>query len=207
MDIVGPLSRASGNKVYMLAMIDYFSKWIEAEAFPQVLERHAISIIKQNMICRFGIPLEIRCDNGAQFISDRTEAFYARWNIALFKSIPMNPLSNGQAESNNKIVMENMKKRLEEIEGKWANELPLVLWSDRTTPKVATGQTPFSLVCGAEAVIPSEVRVPTHRYGYITEDRNKVEMANNLDNVDELRTSAKIRMAAYKRLPEATTEM
>ncbi|XP_074282828.1 uncharacterized protein LOC141607375 [Silene latifolia] len=33
----------------------------------------------------------------------------------------------------------------------------------RTTPKVATGQTPFNLVFGAEVVIPSEVRVPTHR--------------------------------------------
>ncbi|XP_074300273.1 uncharacterized protein LOC141631510 [Silene latifolia] len=33
-DIVGPLPRASRNRTYMLAMTDYFSKWIEAEAFP-----------------------------------------------------------------------------------------------------------------------------------------------------------------------------
>ncbi|XP_074301182.1 uncharacterized protein LOC141632541 [Silene latifolia] len=75
------------------------------------------------------------------------------------------------------------------------------LWFSRvdvTTPKVATGQTPFSLVFGAEAVIPSEVRVPTHRYGYITEDRNQVEMTSNLDTVDKLRTSAQIRMASYR---------
>ncbi|XP_074288517.1 uncharacterized protein LOC141613672 [Silene latifolia] len=36
MDIVGPLPRASGNRAYVLAMTDYFSKWIEAEAFPQI---------------------------------------------------------------------------------------------------------------------------------------------------------------------------
>ncbi|XP_074297652.1 uncharacterized protein LOC141628400 [Silene latifolia] len=91
---------------------------------------------------------------------------------AEMKSTPRNPQSNGQAESRNKIIVENLKKKLEEIGGKWAEELPLVLWADRTTPKVATGQTPFSLVFGAEAVIPSEVRVPTYRYGCITEDRN-----------------------------------
>ncbi|XP_074282957.1 uncharacterized protein LOC141607502 [Silene latifolia] len=68
----------------------------------------------------------------------------------------------------------------------------------RTTPKVAKGQTAFSLVCGAEAMIPYEVRVPTHRYGCITEDKNEVEMASNLDTVDVLRTRAQIRMAAYK---------
>ncbi|XP_074299305.1 uncharacterized protein LOC141630371 [Silene latifolia] len=60
------------------------------------------------------------------------------------------------------------------------------------------GQTPFSLVFGAEAVIPSEVRVPTHRYGCITEDRNQVEMTSNLDTVDELRTSVQIRIASYR---------
>ncbi|XP_074318230.1 uncharacterized protein LOC141655026 [Silene latifolia] len=63
---------------------------------------------------------------------------------------------------------------------------------------MATGQTPFSLVYGAEAVIPSEVLVPTHRYGCQTAEQNKVEMAGSLDTVDELRESAYIRMASYK---------
>ncbi|XP_074310734.1 uncharacterized protein LOC141646717 [Silene latifolia] len=69
MDIVGPLPKAPGNKVYMLAMTDYFSKWIEAESFSQVTE--------------------------AQFIGNKTEAFCARWNISLQKSTPRNPQSNG----------------------------------------------------------------------------------------------------------------
>ncbi|XP_074297518.1 uncharacterized protein LOC141628252 [Silene latifolia] len=63
---------------------------------------------------------------------------------------------------------------------------------------MATSQTPFSLVYGAEAVIPSEVLVPTHRYGCQTAEQNKVEMARSLDTVDELRESAYIRMASYK---------
>ncbi|XP_074297439.1 uncharacterized protein LOC141628163 [Silene latifolia] len=130
--------------------------------------------------------------------NDICQQIKRRWNISLQKYTPRNPQSNGQAESSNKFIVENMKKKLEEIGGKWADELPLVLWSDRTTPKVATGQTPFRLVFRAEAVIPSEVRVPTHRYGSITEDRNQVEMASSLDTIDELRTSAHIRMASYR---------
>ncbi|XP_074297445.1 uncharacterized protein LOC141628172 [Silene latifolia] len=63
---------------------------------------------------------------------------------------------------------------------------------------MATGQTPFSLVYGAEAVMPSEVLVPTHRYGCQTAEQNKIEMARSLDTVDELRESAYIRMASYK---------
>ena len=36
------------------------------------------------------------------------------------------------------------------------DELPAVLWSIRTTPNRATGQTPFASVYGAEAVLPTE---------------------------------------------------
>ncbi|XP_074288205.1 uncharacterized protein LOC141613371 [Silene latifolia] len=167
MDIVGKLPRAPGNRVYMLVMTDYFSKWIEAEAMTEVKEHN-------------------------------TEGFCSRWNITLRKSAPRYPQTNGQAESGNKIIVENLRKRLEELGGKWADELPLVLWSDRTTPKVATGQTPFSLVYGAEAVIPSEVMVPTHRYGCQTTEQNQVEVASSLHTVHELRESAYIRMASYK---------
>ncbi|XP_074301111.1 uncharacterized protein LOC141632463 [Silene latifolia] len=94
--------------------------------------------------------------------------------------------------------MDNLRRRLHELGGKWADELQLVLWSDRTTPKTATGQTPFSLVFGVEAVIPSEVLVPTHRYECMTWELNSAEMIRNLNTIDEMRASAKIRMAAYK---------
>ncbi|XP_074299062.1 uncharacterized protein LOC141630083 [Silene latifolia] len=72
MDIVRKLPRAPGNRVYMLTMTDYFSKWIEAEAMTEVKKAQVISFIKRNIISRFRIPSEIICDNGSQFISDNT---------------------------------------------------------------------------------------------------------------------------------------
>ena len=48
--------------------------------------------------------------------------------------------------------------RLRKCGKNWIEELPVVLWSIRTTPNRATGQTPFALVYGAEAVLPHEVR-------------------------------------------------
>ena len=78
-------------------------------------------------------------------------------------STPRFPQSNGQAESSNKIIVSNLKKQLEGAKGKWADELPYFLWSDRTTPKNATGQSPFAMVYGCEAVIPAEILIPTSR--------------------------------------------
>ncbi|XP_074301204.1 uncharacterized protein LOC141632562 [Silene latifolia] len=115
MYIVGKLPRAPGNRVYMLVMTDYFLSWIEAEAMTEVKEAQVISFIKRNIISRFGIPSEIVCDNGSEFISDNTEGFCSRWNITLRKSAPRYPQTNSQAESSNKITVENLRKQLEEL--------------------------------------------------------------------------------------------
>ena len=82
---------------------------------------------------------EIVCDNGTQFVGRRTNQFCRSWGIKLVTSTLGYPKANGQAESSNKIVMECIKKKLDSKKGRWAEELPLVLWADRTTPKTSTG--------------------------------------------------------------------
>ena len=42
--------------------------------------------------------------------------------------------SNGQAEATNKAILNELKKRLDGAKGKWAEELPSVLWAYWTTP-------------------------------------------------------------------------
>ena len=41
--------------------------------------------------------------------------------------------------------------------GKWLTELPHVVWGLRTQPSKATGQTPFFLVYGSEAILPADI--------------------------------------------------
>ena len=65
-----------------------------------------------------------------------------------------------------------MKIRLEKKKGAWVDELPGVLWAYRTTSKTATGETPFALAFGYEAVIPAEIGVETHRTEYFNEEQN-----------------------------------
>jgi hypothetical protein len=48
--------------------------------------------------------------------------------------------------------------RLKPYAGTWVKELPSVFWALRNTPSNATGHTPFSLVYGSEAMLPTEVK-------------------------------------------------
>ncbi|XP_074283410.1 uncharacterized protein LOC141607959 [Silene latifolia] len=148
------------------------SRTEKADSFRQVTEKEDISFIKKNIICRYGIPSETLYDNGSQFVGKNTIAFCAEWNINLVTSTPAYPKANGQAESSNKVVISCLKKKLKTKRGIWAEELPLVLWVDRTTPITSTRQTPYSLVYGCEPVILVEVHVLTSRYGLNSVEAN-----------------------------------
>ncbi|KAJ9539344.1 hypothetical protein OSB04_032077 [Centaurea solstitialis] len=200
MDIVGKLPPAPGQKVYLLVLTDYFSKWIEAAAFSQVRDKEVISFIQKNIIYRFGVPAEIMCDNGSQFISDKTRTFCEKRGIKLITSTPRYPQSNGLAESSNKVIINSIRKRLKGAKGKWVEELPSVLWANRTTPRASTGQTPYSLVYGCEAVLPIEAQLPIARSR--TYDQNAINLSYDLDALEELREKALRTMAAQKGIVE-----
>ena len=53
--------------------------------------------------------------------------------------------------------------RLKKFGKKWVAELPSVLWSLRTMPSRATGFTPFFMVYGSEAVLPTDLKYGSPR--------------------------------------------
>ena len=108
------------------------------------------------------------------------------------------PQGNGQAEAVNKVIVNGLKKRLVDAKGKWVEELPHVLWTYRITPRKSTGETPFSMTYGAEAVIPLENGFPTMRTSTFTSDGNDELLKKNLDLVEEWRENAMVQLAYYQ---------
>nr|XP_009757951.1 PREDICTED: uncharacterized protein LOC104210696 [Nicotiana sylvestris] len=104
------------------------------------------------------------------------------------------PVGNGQAKLMNKVIINNLKKRLEESKGNWPEVLPGVLWSYRTTVKTSTGETPFSLIYEAESLIPVKIGEPSTIYTQAAKESNEEEMRVNLDLLEERREAALIRM-------------
>lgn len=118
-DIVGKLPIGSNQKVFVLVLTDYFTKWIKAKAFSRVRDKEVMGFIWKHIICRFGIPREIVTDNGFQFILDNFQQFCQKWGIKVNYSTPRYPASNAQAEASNKTLMTNLKKRLDLHKSKW----------------------------------------------------------------------------------------
>ena len=56
MDILGPFSLALAQHKFLFVLIDYFTKWVEAEPVAQITEAKARDFIWKFIIYRFGIP-------------------------------------------------------------------------------------------------------------------------------------------------------
>ena len=78
------------------------------------------------------------------------------------------------------------------MKGRWAEELPNVLWAYQTMPGHSTGETPFSLTYGAEAVILAEVTLCSARVNGFNLAQNDLMMAECLYLLDEYRKAATI---------------
>ena len=81
--------------------------------------------------------------------------------------------------------------------GKWAKELPSVLWAYRTMPRRSIGETPFSLMYGAEAVIPVEVNLCSAWVKGFNPVRNERMMVEQLDLLVEYREATTIKLSEY----------
>ena len=142
-----------------------------------------IDFVRGYIVSRFGIPKIIISDNGPQFTGQRFNAFCEDLHIEHQYSSVKHAQSNGQVEAANKVLLNGLKKRLHYHKSSWLDELDHVLWATRTTPKTATGESPFSLVYGTEAVAPIEIVVPTRRTIHHDPDTNKETRGLHLDLV------------------------
>ncbi|XP_071713424.1 uncharacterized protein [Rutidosis leptorrhynchoides] len=119
-------------------------------------------------------------------------------NIIQKFTVVAHPQANGLCEVTNRDIFSGIKKRLNEKRTAWVDELPNVLWAHRTTFKKSTGETPFSLVYGSEAVIPAEILIPTHRIANFDEGANDEALCINLNFVEERMLMVAIREANNK---------
>ena len=88
--------------------------------------------------------------------------------------------------------------RLDDAKEKWVKELSHVLWTYRTTPCRSTGETPFSMTYGAEAVIPVDIGLPTLRTSSFTSSNNDGLLSKSLDLIEEQRENAMVQFAYYQ---------
>ncbi|MCO5564540.1 hypothetical protein L7F22_018202 [Adiantum nelumboides] len=89
---------------YIIVATDYLTTWTEAKATRKNDARTTVAFLYENVLTRYGLPIEIVSDRGTHFLNEVIEYLLSEFMVIHNKSAPYHPQANGQAEHTNKII-------------------------------------------------------------------------------------------------------
>ena len=122
----------------------------------------------------------------------------AELGVRLQYSSVAHPQTNGQAEVSNRTLLKAIAKKVHQSTRSWSELIPEILWSYRTTVHSSTGETPYSLTYGSEAILPIDITSLSSRLAGINLDDNEHHLRAELDIIEARRELALIRSNAAK---------
>nr|GEW89974.1 reverse transcriptase domain-containing protein [Tanacetum cinerariifolium] len=151
-DIKGIDPSSKGNK-YILVVVDYLSKWVEAKALPTNDARVVVNFLK-SLFSRFGTPKAIISNRGTHFCNDQFSRVMAKYGVTHRLSTAYHPQTSGQVEVTNRGLKRILEKMMGENRASWSDKLEDALWAFRTAYKTSIGCTPYRLVYGKACHLP-----------------------------------------------------
>nr|GFA83929.1 reverse transcriptase domain-containing protein [Tanacetum cinerariifolium] len=154
-DFMGPFSSSRRNK-YILVVVDYLSKWVEAKALPTNDARVVCKFLK-SLFARFGAPRAIISDSGTNFFNDQFAKVMLKYGVPLRLSTTYHPQTSGQVEVSNHGLKRIIERTIGENRASWSHKLDDALWAFHTAYKTPIGCTPYKLVYGKACHLPIEL--------------------------------------------------
>ena len=102
----------------MLVDKNYFTKWVDAEPLVNIRDVDTKKFVWKNVVTRFGVPYSLISDNGLQFDSKSFRLYCSELGITNRYSTPVYPQGNRQAEVINNVIVNRIKKKLDDAKGK-----------------------------------------------------------------------------------------
>ena len=145
-DLVGPLDKTLNGNVYILTVIDCFTRWMELRPLK---DRTAQSVAEQLLSVFYvrGPPLSIQADNAKELQSEFLTNFLTDLGITSNKICPYHPQSNGIVESANKRI--KLQLKIFDSQGiTWDTDLPAIQLAINLQKLDELQTSPFMMIHG-----------------------------------------------------------
>ena len=113
--------------------MDRFTRWPEAIPLMDTSAKSCARALLFHWVARFGLPMDISSDRGAQFTSQLWTAMIELLGTKLHRTTAYHPQANGLVERFHRHLKVTLKARLKDAN--WLDVLPWVLLGIRTAPK------------------------------------------------------------------------
>jgi hypothetical protein len=144
--VAGPFPRREQGSRYLLIGMDYFTQWLEAYAIPNRESSTVAEALVTNFFCRFGVPRELRSDQGCNFESFLMQEVLQRLGVSKTRTTPLHPQLDVMVERYIKAVEEHLRKVVISDQRDCDARLHISLLAYRASTHGIMGLNPASLV-------------------------------------------------------------
>ena len=155
-DLTGPFEPSKQGNKYIVVVKDALTRYVETMAIKNKTAEEVVAAFIQLMIYRHGCVRQLVSDDGREFDNKLFAQVAQLLRIRHSIICPYNPRANGLAENHMRTMKDALGIYCDESQEDWDEHLRGVTMSYNITVNSQTGYTPYFMMFGREAVMPSE---------------------------------------------------
>jgi hypothetical protein len=157
LDLIGVLPKTKGGKKWIVTAVDYATRWPVAQALDEATAENLAEFVFQ-LYLNYGAPKEIVTDQGGNLWAEAMDTFFTKLGTRHTGTTAYHPRTNGAVESLNKVLGKALSKYLVgKSRHSWDDYLNQALFAARVRIHSTTKQSPFFLLYGRDARLPTDM--------------------------------------------------
>ena len=160
LDFIGELPTTKNANRWILVAVDYATNWPIMRALQNATGDEIVKFIYEEIVLKFGNPVEIFTDRGANFMSKVLKQYMNKIRSKHTFTSAYHPCSNSKCERVNQIIKNMLKKYVNGDVHSWDEYIDTTLFACRVCKHNTTGHSPFFLVYGTHPRIPGDFNRP-----------------------------------------------
>ncbi|CAF3020447.1 unnamed protein product [Rotaria socialis] len=198
-DFSGPFPITPQGNKYVLAITDYFTKWVIAIPLVNQTAQTTAEILYEYYICNYGVPNTIISDQGPHFNNQLITAFTKILGCHHIKSTPYHPQTNGAIERFNSTFERQIAKLTDQCINDWDIHLKSIVFAYNTGQHATTKFSPYELQFGRKPKLPPE-KPPSYYEFSKPNDYFKFLQQTIQRYHNQARNNMKINQSNYKKI-------
>jgi len=160
-DSLGPLEIDELGMMYIIVIIDCFTRWVELYAAPDATAQSAARVVMSHM-GRFGQASQMISDNGTQYVNETIKEVLELLGTEHIRTVAYSHEENAIVERANKEIMRHLRALVfdQRTYKHWSNNIPIVQRIMNTMVHESIGVSPAQLLFGTAITLDTETYVP-----------------------------------------------
>ena len=158
-DTKAPIHPTSEGNNYIFVIVDAFSHYVTIMCAPQNNAHYAFTALFEHWFKKFGLPEEIRSDNGSEYINTELTHLCNYFEIKLKPSTTYATWTNGLVEGTNRIIGQFIRTLVDEKYHNWSWKAKFFPYAYNTQYQTRLGMSPYEVVFNQKPRKPTKIKL------------------------------------------------